>query len=88
MTDAAPFVDQPVEQPVDLVALRSQVDSEIAARRVQDVASARLIERLGFQVGGVRLVIVPPAVGYGATAQSGIPANSVLVFQVQLADVQ
>lgn len=42
----------------------------------------------GMKVGGVRLVIVPPAVGYGATAQSGIPANSVLVFQVQLADVQ
>lgn len=57
MTDAVPFVDQPVQQPVDLAALRSQVDSEIAARRVQDVASARLIERLGFKVGGVRLVL-------------------------------
>ena len=42
----------------------------------------------GMKVGGVRLVIVPPAVGYGATAQNGIPANSVLVFQVQLAEVQ
>lgn len=42
----------------------------------------------GMKVGGVRLVIIPPAVGYGATAQNGIPANSVLVFQVQLAEVQ
>lgn len=42
----------------------------------------------GMKVGGVRLVIVPPVVGYGAAAQNGIPANSVLVFQVQLADVQ
>lgn len=42
----------------------------------------------GMKVGGVRLVIVPPSVGYGATAQNGIPANSVLVFQVQLVDVQ
>ncbi|MDL2341863.1 MAG: FKBP-type peptidyl-prolyl cis-trans isomerase [Patescibacteria group bacterium] len=43
---------------------------------------------VGMKVGGVRLVIVPPAAGYGATAQNNIPANSVLVFQVQLADVQ
>ena len=42
----------------------------------------------GMKIGGVRLIIVPPAVGYGASAQNGIPANSVLVFQVQLADVQ
>ena len=42
----------------------------------------------GMKVGGVRLVIVPPAVGYGAQAQNGIPANSVLIFQVQLAEVQ
>ncbi|MBC7707644.1 FKBP-type peptidyl-prolyl cis-trans isomerase [Polaromonas sp.] len=42
----------------------------------------------GMKVGGVRLVIVPPVVGYGATAQNGIPANSVLIFQVQLAEVQ
>ena len=42
----------------------------------------------GMKVGSVRLLVVPPAVGYGATAQNGIPANSVLIFQVQLADVQ
>ena len=42
----------------------------------------------GMKVGGVRLVIVPPAVGYGATAQGSIPPNSVLVFQVQLLEVQ
>jgi len=42
----------------------------------------------GMKVGGVRLVIVPPAAGYGAQQQNGIPPNSVLVFQVQLAEVQ
>ena len=42
----------------------------------------------GMKVGGVRLVIVPPAAGYGAKGTSGIPPNSVLVFQVQLSDVQ
>jgi hypothetical protein len=42
----------------------------------------------GMKAGGSRLVIVPPAAGYGAQEQSGIPANSVLVFQVDLAAVQ
>lgn len=39
---------------------------------------------LGMKVGGIRLLIVPPSLGYGAQAQSSIPANSVLVFEVQL----
>jgi FKBP-type peptidyl-prolyl cis-trans isomerase len=43
---------------------------------------------VGMKVGGSRLVIVPPAVGYGSTAQGSIPANSLLVFQVQLVAVQ
>lgn len=38
----------------------------------------------GMKVGGTRLIIVPPAAGYGATAKENIPANSVLIFQVQL----
>lgn len=42
----------------------------------------------GMKVGGVRLLIVPPALGYGSTAKENIPANSVLVFQVQLAAVE
>ncbi|MEK7594438.1 MAG: FKBP-type peptidyl-prolyl cis-trans isomerase [Patescibacteria group bacterium] len=42
----------------------------------------------GMKVGGARLVIVPPAVGYGASGQGPIPGNSVLVFLVQLVDVK
>lgn len=42
----------------------------------------------GMKVGGARLVIVPPAVGYGASGQGPIPGNSVLVFQVQLVGVE
>lgn len=42
----------------------------------------------GMKVGGTRLVIVPPAVGYGDQAQASIPANSVLIFEVQLLAVQ
>lgn len=42
----------------------------------------------GMKVGGVRLLVVPPAAGYGSTGQGSIPPDSVLVFQVQLADVK
>ncbi len=42
----------------------------------------------GMKVGGVRLLIIPPAVGYGANGQGSIPPNSVLIFQVQLLAVQ
>lgn len=42
----------------------------------------------GMKVGGTRLLIVPPSVGYGASGQGPIPGNSVLVFQVQLLAVQ
>jgi len=42
----------------------------------------------GMKVGGVRLLIIPPSVGYGAQGQGSIPPNSVLVFQVQLVAVQ
>jgi FKBP-type peptidyl-prolyl cis-trans isomerase FkpA len=42
----------------------------------------------GMKVGGVRMLIIPPSVGYGASGQGSIPPNSVLVFQVQLLAVQ
>jgi hypothetical protein len=42
----------------------------------------------GMKVGGTRLVIVPPAVGYGAQGQGPVPPNAVMVFQINLADVQ
>lgn len=42
----------------------------------------------GMKAGGSRLLIVPPSAGYGATAKENIPANSVLVFFVQLVSVQ
>lgn len=42
----------------------------------------------GMKVGGTRLLIVPPAVGYGSQGQGSIPPNSVLVFLVQLVDAQ
>jgi FKBP-type peptidyl-prolyl cis-trans isomerase len=38
----------------------------------------------GMKVGGQRRVIIPPSLGYGDKAQGSIPANSVLIFDIQL----
>jgi FKBP-type peptidyl-prolyl cis-trans isomerase len=43
---------------------------------------------VGMKVGGKRRIIVPPAVGYGSKEVGGIPANSLLVFDVELLAVQ
>lgn len=42
----------------------------------------------GMKAGGTRLLIIPPAVGYGAQGKGAVPANAVLVFEVQLVSVQ
>jgi FKBP-type peptidyl-prolyl cis-trans isomerase FkpA len=40
-----------------------------------------------FKKGGKGKLLIPSALGYGSTAQSGIPANSVLIFDIELVDV-
>lgn len=42
----------------------------------------------GMRVGGRRQVIIPPDLGYGSRAVSGIPANSILVFTIEVVGAQ
>ena len=42
----------------------------------------------GMKVGGKRLMVIPPALGYGDRPAGSIPANSILVFEVTLVSVQ
>ena len=67
-------------------------DSEFAPETSSIFILNQLLEgwQLGLpliQKGGKIKLYLPPALGYGATAQPGIPANSILIFEITLNDV-
>jgi len=74
-----------------LLADGTQADSSLGL--VVRLARDRIIEGWklgipGMRVGGARILVLPPELGYDWREVGSIPANSILIFRIQLLRVQ
>lgn len=42
---------------------------------------------LGMQIGGLRRIIIPPALGFGNFQDGNVPGGSILIFDVEMIDI-
>ena len=42
----------------------------------------------GMRVDGIRLIIIPPALGYGSRGSGPVPPNSILIFRSTLLSIE
>lgn len=74
-----------------LLANGTQVDSStgVVVRLNRDqIVDGWKLGIPGMRVGGARILVLPPALGYGSRRVADIPPNSVLIFRIQLLRVQ
>jgi FKBP-type peptidyl-prolyl cis-trans isomerase FkpA len=63
---------------------REPVEAEIGSSMIRGMREGLQ----GMRAGGVRRLIIPPALGYGRRAYGNIPANAILVFEVEAVAVR
>jgi peptidylprolyl isomerase len=68
-------------------------DSSVGRKEPEEFPLNRLIKGWqegvpGMKVGGVRRLRIPPELGYGEKERDKIPANSTLVFEIELLEVE
>ena len=68
-------------------------DSSVGRKEPEEFPLNRLIKGWqegvpGLKVGGVRRLKIPPELGYGEKERDKIPANSTLVFEIELLEVE